>query len=185
MVAKMSRLLRRGSKTKLNYSYKQPGHQVVARLEALNDGVDLGEFSTTAEAKAQAESLLSRDRSAFFLVQEDDGTITEWIRDFDEHRRLQRKADWRNAFVTAGILVPVIAVAIFLVGIPPFSKFGLLLVASGIGYYLFMRMWQNAVESMVAWLIMFVLVLTILSMKERRKSKQESKRSPVSEQKAR
>ncbi|MHB1079230.1 MAG: hypothetical protein ACYC67_07490 [Prosthecobacter sp.] len=167
----MYRLIRRGSKTKLDTEWN--GQEAITRLNALKNGADLGKFPSAAEAKAHAETLLSGDRAGMYCVLAEDGSIASWIYDSREQRRLDRRRDWCSALLTACILAFITAASESLLGIPPSSTMGGALIAGSAGLYLVMRTSQNSIESLVAWFFMFVLVMTMLSLwlhkNERRK----------------
>lgn len=153
----MPRLICRGSKTKVATEWD--GQRTINRLTALNNGADLGEFTTAAEAKAHAEALLSSNPSGTYFVCHDDGSLTNWVYDLDEQRRIDRRHSWVNALLTACILAPITAAAIALHGVSPFSTVGLVLITASVSFYLIVRTCQNAIEGFVVWCIMFVLVM--------------------------
>jgi len=158
----MYRLILRGSKTKLDTKWN--GQEAITRLNALKNGADLGKFPSAAEAKAHAETLLSGDRAGMYCVLAEDGSIASWIYDSHEQRRLDRRRGWLNALLIACILAFITAASERLLGIPPSSTMGGTLIAGSAGLYLVMRTSQNSIESLVAWFLMFVLVMTILSL---------------------
>jgi hypothetical protein len=160
----MIRLIRPGSKTRTAVEpgglFKLEGVALHSRLRliALENGTDIGEFSTAEEAKAHAEILLAQNRSATYWVCED-GNVIRWVYDREEQRRIDGVKDWRNALRTAPILALITAGAIALRGVSVFSKPGLVLVSISAFGYLLMRTTQNAIEGLVAWLMFFVLGL--------------------------
>lgn len=155
----MPRLICRGSKTKLDVYWDGP--RTTTRLTALGNGAELGEFPTAAAAKSHAEALLPDDRAVMYLVLNEDETIAHWVYDLDEQRRLDRRSGLRNALLTACILALITAAALALSGVPLSSTMGRLLLAGSIGWYLVMRTFQNSIEALVAWFIIFVLIMTV------------------------
>ncbi len=158
----MVRLICRGSKTKITTRWA--GVSCSQWLQALKNGTDLGEFSSAAAAKAQAEMLLTQNRSSVYLVLHEDGRLTDWVYDLDEKRRIDCRRSWINAFLTAPILALITAGTAALLGMPVFSRHGLFLIAASVGVYLFMRACQNAIEALVAWFLSFLLFLLCFSL---------------------